>query len=152
MMPEKEPEELGQNFLDIYNGRMSGVLRWSQLDNIWQTLDRRQQWYLYEIGDVVPKHSINATELKHAIQDIDGFLHQQHDVDYCGVVYADNLESPSLLKIYHPRKMGASCGSRDSTVLPKWTLSTLPPIDLLEWSLEKDQKPSWWKHMLKKRA
>ncbi len=151
-MPGQNTAALKQNFLDIYNGRMSGVLRWPKLDEIWQTLDMKQQWYLYEIGDVVPKHPIDAIELKQSIQDIDYFLHEQHDADYCGVVYADNLDSPSLLKIYHPRKMGASCGSSSSTVLPKWTLSTLPPIDLLEWSLAKDEKPAWWKYMLQKRA
>ena len=139
-------------FLSAYNGRMKGVLRWPQLDAIWRNLDTSTPWYLYEIGGEVPSEASDVETLRPALKEIDTFLHAQHDADYCGVVYADDLEAPSLLKIYHPRKMGASCGSSGSTVLPKWTLSQLPPIDLLEWSLEKDEKPAWWKHMLKKRA
>lgn len=131
---------------------MKGVLRWPQFDTIWQNLNVDNQWYLYEIGADVPLQPISAEDLTSSIQEIDTFLHKEHDADYCGVVYADDLESPSLLKIYHPRKMGASCGSSGSTVLPKWTLSTMRPIDLLAWSLEKDKKPTWWKHMLKKRS
>ena len=140
------------DFLKAYNGRMSGVLKWSQLDSIWRGLNTDNAWYLYEIGRPVPSKTIDGKTLKKAIREIDRFLHQEHEVNYCGVVYADKLESPNFLKIYHPKKMGASCGSSGSTVLPKWTLSKLPPIDLLEWSLEKDQKPAWWKHMLQKRA
>jgi len=148
--------ETGRNnmsdFLDKYTGRMSGVLRWEQLDKIWENLDTSDGWYLYEIGALVPEQFIEAVQLHEAIRNIDAFLHQQHDSNYCGVVYVDKLVSPTLLKIYHPRKMGASCGSSGSTVLPKWTLSRHPPVDLLDWAVKKDQKPSWWKHMLKVRS
>jgi len=140
------------DFLTTYSGRMSGVLRWAQLDDIWQNLDASDGWYLYQIGAQLPDSMINADQLGQSITDIDAFLRQQHDASYCGVVYTDNLSEPTLLKIYHPRKMGASCGSSGSTVLPKWTLSKQPPVDLLEWSLAKDEKPAWWKHMLKVRA
>lgn len=137
------------DFLTSYNGRMSGVLRWAQLDEIWKNIDANDGWYLYQIGAALPDTVITTEQLKQSIADIDAFLHEQHDAEYCGVVYADSLNDPSLLKIYHPRKMGASCGSSGSTVLPKWTLSKQPPVDLLEWSLEKDEKPAWWKQMLK---
>jgi len=140
------------DFLTAYNGRMSGVLRWAQLDNIWQHLDATDGWYLYQIGATLPNAVISAEQLTQSIADIDTFLREQHETSYCGVVYADSLSEPTLLKIYHPRKMGASCGSSGSTVLPKWTLSKHPPIDLLEWSLAKDDKPAWWKQMLKVRA
>lgn len=139
-------------FLQTYTGRMSGVLRWPQLDKLWQGLDARKDWYLYEVGTDLPTTPLSSRALQQAIERIDAFLHQEHDAEYCGVVYADNLNSPSLLKIYHPKKMGASCGSSGSTVLPKWTLSIQPPIDLVEWALEKDQKPAWWKHLLKPRS
>ncbi len=143
---------LDDTFLARYNGRMKGVLRWSQLENIWQNLNADDKWYLYEIGADLPEETLSKKALKQAIQQIDAFLRAEHDADYCGVVYTDDLQTPSLLKIYHPKKMGASCGSSGSTVLPKWTLSTMPPVDLVEWSLQKDEKPSWWKHMLRKRA
>ena len=139
------------DFLSSYQGPMSGVMRWEQLDTLWADLDSNDGWYLYEIGTPIPDQPVKTKQLHEAIENIDAFLHQQHDSDYCGVVYVDRLTSPTLLKIYHPRKMGASCGSSGSTVLPKWTLSRHPPVDLLEWAVEKDRKPAWWKHMLKVR-
>lgn len=151
--PEANQTRIDMNdFLNSYNGRMSGVLRWEQLDSIWGNLDASDGWYLYEIGALLPDQFIEARSLHNAIREIDAFLHHQHDSNYCGVVYADSLDSPTLLKIYHPRKMGASCGSSGSIVLPKWTLSRHLPVDLLEWAVEKNQKPAWWKHMLKVRS
>ncbi len=139
-------------FLQTYNGRMSGVLRWPQLDKLWQSLDAGDGWYLYEVGNDLPADPINRDTLERAVGQMDTFLRKEHDADYCGVVYTDDLDTPSLLKIYHPKKMGASCGSSGSTVLPKWTLSKHPPVDLVEWALQKDLKPVWWKHMLKPRS
>lgn len=138
-------------FLEIYTGRMKGVLRWPQLDKLWQTIKADEGWYLYEIGSEIPARVISENELERAVRDMNHFLREEHDADYCGVVYADDLENPSLLKIYHPKKMGASCGSSGSTVLPRWTLSRQAPVDLLHWALEKDDKPAWWKQLLKKR-
>ena len=139
-------------FIDTYTGRMSGVLRWSQLDSLWQSLKAKDGWYLYEVGGDLPKTSINGDKLRQAIEIMGAFLREQHDADYCGVVYTDDLDTPSLLKVYHPKKMGASCGNSGSTVLPKWTLSRQPPVNLVEWALEQDNKPAWWNHMLRRRG
>jgi len=139
-------------FLQTYTGRMSGVLRWPQLDKLWQKLDADDGWYLYEVGNDIPAAPVNSESLLQVVEQMDTFLREEHDAAYCGVVYTDNLSEPSLLKIYHPKKMGASCGSSGSTVLPKWTLSRQPPVDLVEWALQKDHKPVWWKHMLKPRS
>ena len=130
---------------------MKGVLRWPQLEAIWQTLDANDGWYLYEIGGELPSYTVSASELEDSVNEMDRFLHAEHEADYCGVVYTDDFDKPSLLKIYHPKKMGASCGSSGSTVLPRWTLSRQTPVDLLAWSLERDEKPAWWKQLLKKR-
>jgi len=139
-------------FIETYTGRMSGVLRWAQLDALWQNLNAQDGWYLYEVGAELPLEAISKQGLKKAVQEIDDFLRLEHDAKYCGVVYVDSLENPGLLKIYHPKKMGASCGSSGSTVLPKWTLSRQAPVDLVAWKLDKDHKPAWWKQMLKSRG
>lgn len=140
------------DFISVYNMRMHGIMQWKDLDALWQNICHQDNWYLYEIGRQIPDQTVGKKALKSALAIINTFLHEQHEKSYCGVVYANNLLAPSLLKIYHPRKMGTSCGDNGSTILPKWTLSTLAPIDLIEWSLAKDEKPTWWKHMLKKRV
>ena len=137
-------------FIQTYTSGSHGVLRWEQLDAIWHAVHNGDDaWYAYEIGADVPAEPLDAESLATFIKTTDLFLHQEHDADYCGVVYVDDIEAPSLLKIYHPRKMGASCGSSGDVVLPKWTLSTERPIDLLEWAAQKDDKPSWWAKMLR---
>lgn len=139
-------------FLETYNGPMKGVLRWPQLEALWRNLDADDGWYVYEVGTAPPDTPASADELKQAIASIDSFLHSEHEADYCGVVYTDHFERPSLLKIYHPRKMGASCGSSGATVLPQWTLSRSAPVDLLAWALEQADKPAWWRQLLKRRS
>jgi len=139
-------------YLDTYTGRMSGVLRWPQLDMLWQNLNAADGWYWYEVGAELPATTLSPEDLQQAVQQMDRFLHLEHEAEYCGVVYTDNLQEPGLLKIYHPKKMGASCGSSGSTVLPKWTLSRQAPVDLVAWKLDKEHKPAWWKHMLKPRS
>jgi hypothetical protein len=38
-------------------------------------------------------------------------LRAEHHESYCGIVYADDLENPRLIKIYDPNNLGSSCGS-----------------------------------------
>ena len=137
------------DFIGVYTGRSSGVLRWAQLDALWQQVQNEGAWYIYKIGTELPSQTASAEELTDFIKTTDQFLREIHDEDYCGVVYTDSFEAPSLLKIYHPKKMGAGCGSAGHTILPLWTLSIMAPADLLDWAAKKDEKPSWWKFMMK---
>ncbi len=137
------------NYLQAYNGRSHGVLRWPQLDALWKTVQENGAWYIYKIGTPLPEQIASQQEITEFIEETDPFLRESHDEDYCGVVYTDSFEQPSLLKIYHPKKMGAGCGSAGYTILPMWTLSTTPPVDLLDWAVQKDEKQPWWKQMMK---
>ncbi len=136
------------DYIQAYTGRSHGVLRWPQLDALWQTVQEKGSWYIYKIGSDLPEQVASAAELATFIAEADPFLRESHDEDYCGVVYTDSFEAPGLLKIYHPKKMGAGCGSAGYTILPMWTLSTAAPVDLLDWAAHKDVKPSWWKQMM----
>lgn len=85
---------------------MSGVLRWTQLDQLWRSMATVESWYLYEPGRELPTNPISQNRLLQVARQINSFLHQEHDADYCGLVYTDDLNNPSLLKIYHPKKWG----------------------------------------------
>ncbi len=54
-------------FLKTYTGRMSGVLRWPQLDKLWLELDARKGWYLYEVGTDLPTTPLSSRALQQAI-------------------------------------------------------------------------------------
>jgi hypothetical protein len=111
---------------------MRGVLRWPQLDSLWQSLKPKNGWYLYEVGGDPPKTSINGDKLRQAIEIVDAFLREQHEADYCGVVYTDDLDTPSLLKVYHPKKMGLRVAAAVQPCFPngscpgspRWTWSS----------------------------
>lgn len=146
-----KPNTLMTHFLSVYTGRTHGVLRWEQLDALWQIVLENDDWFAYEIGAPLPSQPLDSAALAAFIEEANAFLRAEHEEKYCGVVYTDSFEQPSLLKIYHPKKMGASCGSSGSITLPRWTLSTSKPVNLLDWAAEKQQKPAWWKQMLKVR-
>ena len=136
-------------FLERYQGSFRGVLRWHQLDDLWRTVRGRagEGWYIYTVGDEPPSEPAGAGELDDFIDRTDRLLRRLHEEDYCGIVYADDFEHPALIKIFHPKNLGASCGSSGRTILPGWTLSTLPPADLLDWVAEKEHQPGWWRKL-----
>ena len=52
-------------FLDIYRGAFSGILRWPQLDELWETLQQQteKQWYIYAIGEPPPERPAPPEDL-----------------------------------------------------------------------------------------
>lgn len=67
-------------------------------------------WYIYAVGEVPPEAPASESHLLKFIDEIDALLHQEHDEDYCGIVYTDSKESPNYIKIFDPNNLGVSCG------------------------------------------
>jgi len=61
---------------------------------------------------------------------MDKLLRREHQEDYCGIVYANDLQTPGSIKIYDPNNLGVSCGYNDNPPLPGWIMSRIPPVDL----------------------
>jgi hypothetical protein len=122
-----------QPFLHAFDGSFTATLRWHQLDALMDLVraDTTGRWYLYRLGEQPPTAPLDTDALVLALAEINALLRAEHQEDYCGIVYADNLQQPAFIKIYHPRRLGSVCGSSGKRTLPEWILSTLPPIDLL---------------------
>ena len=120
------------DYLQAFRGSFRGVLRWEQLGQLWENLRRRSRadWYAYTVGKTPPAAPLSPEALESFIHDIDQLLRREHDEDYCGIVYADDLDCPSFVKIFNPRNLGVVCGFSEHPPLPGWTLSILPPVDL----------------------
>ena len=74
------------------------------MDGLWDRI--RQQsagWCIYAIGTPVPQQPASKSELHHFVQEVDELLRTQHEENYCGIVYADDLIAPTMIKIYDPR-------------------------------------------------
>ncbi len=134
-------------FLHAFRGSFTSTLRWPQLDALWVRLRQRagEGWYLYAVGEPPPTEPADASQVLAFIDKVDALLRREHDEDYCGIVYADDLEEPSMVKIYDPNNLGVSCGFSDNPPLPGWVMSTLPPCDLPASRPPPKGRQRWWR-------
>lgn len=142
--PEKSlPIE--SNFNELFNGKFYGVLRWQQLNHIWDVVksDEAESWYIYEINESTPETATKNNDLTLKIEQIDLHLRKEHDEDYCGIVYADNLENPEFIKVFDPENLGTSCSIAKTPPLPKWIISKVKP-QVLTLKKEDTNKPKRW--------
>lgn len=137
------------DYLKGFRGGFSSMLRWPQLDALWARLRERADagWYAYAIGETPPDTPLDARQLDSFITEIDALLRRDHEEDYCGIVYADNLAEPSFVKIYDPHNLGVVCGFSDNPPLPGWTLSLLRPCDLPAAMPPAGGRRRWWQRL-----
>jgi len=134
-------------YLAVFRGSFSSALRWPQLDALWGSVrDKPHGWYVYPVGEPPPAQPLSTDALSRFIDEIDQLLRAEHDEDYCGIVYADDLADPSMIKVYDPNNLGVSCGYSDNPPLPGWVLSRLPPIDL-EAARQPAGRRRWWQRL-----
>ena len=141
-------EHRANEFLTAFRGSFTSALRWHHLDALWDTLRSQADdgWYIYAIGEPPPEASTPREQLLHFIDEIDALLHKEHDEEYCGIVYADDLSDPAFIKIYDPNNLGVSCGYSDNPPLPGWTLSRIPPCDLPA-AAQPANRRRWWQRL-----
>ena len=132
-----------------FRGNFKSALRWHDLDDLWKTLRalNKGQWFVYHVGDTPPTETASTDTLDHFIDEVDQLLHEEHEEDYCGIVYADNLEQPSMIKIFDPNNLGVSCGYSDNPPLPGWVLSLTSPQDLPQTFPPPGNRKRWWERI-----
>ena len=135
------------DFLAAFRGGFTSALRWHHLDALWERMRERADagWYIYAIGEEPPSVPSDGGRVLSFIAEIDKLLRKEHKEDYCGIVYADNLQEPRFLKIYDPHNLGVSCGYSDNPPLPGWVLSLIPPVDLLATRVLPQNRRRWWR-------
>ena len=140
--------ETSSSFLQAFNGTFFGVLRWPQLDELWETLrDSNASWYIYALGEAVPAKTVSDDEFRQFITEIDELLRRDHDEDYCGIVYVDDFSQPAMVKIFDPNNLGSVCGSSGKRTLPGWVVSKLPPVDIAEALTPPNNRRRWWQRL-----
>ncbi|MFN4148150.1 MAG: hypothetical protein ACK4E4_01210 [Rhodocyclaceae bacterium] len=131
-------------FQRLYTGRLWSVMSWERLDAFWQHIGG-EGWFIYAIGEPPPAEPASATALQAFIDRIDALLRKEHHHDYCGIVYADDLEAPTFVKIFDPNNLGVSCGFSTNPPLPGWILSRVPPEDLKPAAPLPEGRKRWWR-------
>jgi len=133
-------------YMQAFRGRFTSVLRWPQLDEFWHTLKQQadDDWYVYHVGDEAPQAPVSREQLLRFIDEVDSLLRAEHDEDYCAIVYADDHDRPSFIKIFDPNNLGVSCGFSENPPLPGWVLSRMQPIDLQHALQPANNRRRWW--------
>ena len=140
VQPTVQPSEFDR----LFDGTLYSLLSWTQLATFWERLDTGAGWYLYALGEACPSETADAEHVAAFIREIDALLRREHHEDYCGIVYADHLDQPTLIKIYDPNHLGTSCGSSKHRILPGWVMSKLPPSDLAPSHHVPQNRKRWW--------
>ena len=137
------------DFRQQFRGTFHGILRWEQLDALWDRLraDAAGGWYLYAVGEPPPEDVAAEAVIRRFIEEVDELLRREHEEDYCGIVYADDPSEPSFVKIFDPNNLGVSCGYSDNPPLPGWILSKLPPVDLQAPMPQPGNRRRWWQRL-----
>lgn len=146
MDTDTQPE---QAFLFAFRGSFTSALRWHHLDALWgKVRSRPEGWYLYAVGETPPAVCASAEDCAKFVAELDALLRSEHQEDYCGIVYADDLAEPSLIKVYDPNNLGVVCGFSANPPLPGWVLSRLPPADLPTAQAPPAGRRRWWRRLL----
>lgn len=145
----QQAEEQQGDFLAAFRGSFTSALRWHHLDALWERMRERagDGWYIYAVGETPPSEPFDAERVSAFIDEVDKLLREEHKEDYCGIVYADDLQAPSLLKIYDPNNLGVSCGYSDNPPLPGWVMSLIPPVDLPANQGTPRNRRHWWQRL-----
>ncbi len=154
-----EAENLEQpsapGYLEQFDGRLVAIRKWEELDTLWAGVHSTagEGWYIYTVGQKPPTETEDSQSVHKFLLDVDQTLREEHKEDYCGIVYADDSNQPSFIKIYDPQNLGMVCGSSETRTLPGWTLSRVQPVELVEEPEEKSSSNGFmkWAGIFKKR-
>ena len=148
-LPSESRQADDNAFVTAFQGRFENILRWPMFDTLWQTLANNSDdgWYVYAVGETPPDKPFDAEQFCRFLVKLETLLRKDHDESYCGIVYADDLHNPTLIKIFDPNNLGASCGSSGSVVLPGWVISRLKPISLPDAFAPPANRKRWWQSL-----
>ena len=141
-----------ESYLTVLRGSFTSTMRWHDLADFWQVLKTQadDSWYIYAVGEKPPEKRVDKTQLLKFIDEIDELLHREHDEDYCGIVYVDDMAKPEVIKIFDPNNLGVSCGFSENPPLPGWILSKIQPVELESAINPPKNRQRWWKRIFKK--
>lgn len=135
--------DTAEDFQARLKGRFQGMLHWKQLDELWARV-KPGAWYFYQLGETVPAHPLQGEALTERLDALDALLRREHESSYCGIVYADDAEQPTLIKVYDPNHMGSSCSGNSPPSPPGWILSTFPPQAIELDAPVPQSRRRWW--------
>lgn len=139
-------------FLKKFHGSLRNLLTWADWDAFVARLQspnagQSDGWYVYAVAENLPTAPLSASDFQIFLKEINDLLKKEHQEKYCGIVYVDDLNAPTLVKIYDPNNLGAVCGSSGEAVLPGWVLSRMPPDALTPPVINPLNRQNFWQNL-----
>ncbi len=122
---------MADDFLRLFHGDHLGVLKWEQLDDLWLRLRACAdgQWYLITHKETLPEEPASAEQVDAFLNHLDSIIRKHQDPVYCGFVFVNDREDPSLIKIFNPKLLGCGGGPAGSgPSMPTWMISRVRPV------------------------
>ncbi len=143
-----------KNFTEVLGGMLWAIRSWEQWEDLQTFLegDAANGWYVYFVGQELPKAPLDESHFRRVLGALDSLLRHDHRERYLGIVYVDDRESPSLVKIYDPNNLGASCGSSGKWIPPGWILSRMPPAPVAGPLVIPEGRLRWWRELFSERG
>jgi len=142
-----------KDFSATYQGYLTGVLHWETWDRLrTRIVQAGEPWYLYAVGHGVPAAPLSLAPLSAALDELDALLRRDHDESYFGIGYTDDLDAPTLVKIYDPNNLGSSCGSSGRAIPPGWILCRMPPEPIATDVPLPAGRRRWWQELRRRLA
>lgn len=139
---------MSQDFLNRMNGRFQGMLYWPELDALWARVRANPEgWYVSLSGVEPSQQPVTAAALHDFVSEVDALLRREHDYNYCGIVYADDREQPTFIKIHDPNNLGSACSSGKVRIPPRWVLSKVPPALIADEAPLPNSRRRWWQKL-----
>ncbi len=128
------------------NGPLHGLLQWEAWDRLADALrgETAARWHVVMAGADAPAEPLSPHVLALLLDEIGALLRKDHQESYLGIVYVDDPDSPSLIKIYDPNNLGSSCGSIGYKIEAGWVLSLDRPSTLVSAVPLPGNRRRWW--------
>lgn len=128
------------------NGPLHGLLQWQAWDRLVDDLrgETAARWHVAMAGADAPAEPLSPHALALLLDEISALLRKDHQESYLGIVYVDDADSPSLIKIYDPNNLGSSCGSIGYKIEAGWVLSLDRPTPLASDVPLTGSRKRWW--------
>jgi len=118
-------------FWQAYQGRFSGILNWTEVDDFWGRISAISgDWFIFEPGEPAPENPAATEQLTETLASAQALINSRRDMSHCGAIYVDNVENPSFIKVFDPSAMGSSCNISGIPILPRWIISRIKPDNL----------------------
>ncbi len=140
-------------FADRYWGRLPACIRWEHAEAAAEHIAGSEvPWYAAspEDGTAAAVQELDAAGAAALLRERLAEMRRLKQGPYCNLVFMDDREAPSLLKLFHPRRAGDACRVGGDPI-PPWLVISRLPIDTAAFRRGEApaQEQGLWKRVLR---